>query len=112
MSTDISGPLRDRVLARLGFSDAPRANLEGLRSVYAAWCLFVPFDNIAKLIALNFNARRVAGSMRDTGYVGHGSVEVHIDGTDWLVDPSMLTEASTQLAPINLVPPSQRIARD
>ena len=106
----------------------------GLQAVYKAWCLTVPFDNIAKLIALRtgfvhalpgldtvefynrlldhgaagtcwptsnalfellaalgFNARRIAGSMRDTGIVSHGSVTATIDGGDWLVDTSMLT---------------------
>ena len=38
-----------------------------------------------------FNARRVAGSMRDVGVPGHGSIKVLIDGVDWLVDSSMLT---------------------
>ncbi len=44
------------------------------------------------LLALGFNAHRVAGSMRDTGYLGHGSVKVRIDDRDWLVDSSMLTD--------------------
>ncbi len=43
-------------------------------------------------MALGFDARRVAGSMRDTGYPGHGSVKVRIDEIDWLVDSSMLTD--------------------
>ena len=126
--------LLERILQRLGLSDRPRTDMEGLRAVYAAWSLTVPFDNIAKLIALRtgpraalpgleaqefynrlldhgaagtcwptsnalfellaalgFNARRIAGSMRDTGIVSHGSVTVTIDGRDWLVDTSMLT---------------------
>jgi N-hydroxyarylamine O-acetyltransferase len=41
--------------------------------------------------SLGFDARRVAGSMRDTGIVSHGSVKVKIDGSDWLLDSSMLT---------------------
>lgn len=41
--------------------------------------------------ALGFDARRVAGSMRDTGVIGHGSVKVRIGGEDWLVDSSLLT---------------------
>lgn len=44
------------------------------------------------LTSLGFDARRVAGSMRDRGYIGHGSVKVRIDDTDWLADPSMLTD--------------------
>jgi len=44
------------------------------------------------LADVGFDARRVAGSMRDTGYTGHGSVKVRIDGIDWLVDSSLLTD--------------------
>lgn len=39
-----------------------------------------------------FEARRIAGSMRDLGEPNHGSVVVRIDGCDFLVDSSMLTE--------------------
>jgi N-hydroxyarylamine O-acetyltransferase len=130
----------DDVLNRLGFDHRPDADLGGLRDVYAAWCLSVPFDNIAKLIALRaprgaplpgmdaaeffgrwlehgvggtcwitsnalcelllalgFEARRVAGSMGDSGYLGHGSVKVRIDGVDWLADSSMLTDVPLPL---------------
>ncbi len=126
--------LRDRVLERLGLSSAPEPDLEGLRTVYAAWCAGVPFDNVRKMIALRggagrplpgsraddffeawlgqgaggtcwptshalcellgalgFEARRVAGSMRDLGLLTHGSVKVRIAGADWLADSSMLT---------------------
>ncbi len=37
------------VLERLGV-DAPAADLDGLRTVYAAWCAAVSFDNVLKLI--------------------------------------------------------------
>ena len=114
--------------------------MTGLRDVYAAWCLSVPFDNLSKLIALRaprgaplpgmeateffarwlehgvggtcwstsnalcelllalgFDARRVAGSMGDTGHLGHGSVKIRIDGIDWLADSSMLTDVPLPL---------------
>ncbi|MEO7359112.1 MAG: hypothetical protein ABI120_02200 [Gemmatimonadaceae bacterium] len=45
----------------------------------------------ALAIANGFAARRVAGSMRDLGVPGHGSVKVNVNGMDWLVDSSMLT---------------------
>lgn len=126
--------LLERILERLGLLQRPSLDIEGLGAVYAAWCLSVPFDNIAKLIALRtgasgplpgidaaelysrlldhgaagtcwptsnalfellstlgFDSRRIAGSMRDTGVVSHGSIIVTIDGNDWLVDTSMLT---------------------
>src|SRR4051794_26905177 len=119
MPNELSLQLRDRVLTRLDLRETPHANLAGLRLIYAAWCQSIPFDNIAKLIALRtaaekplpgmsasefferwlkhgvggtcwstanalhqllsslgFNARTVAGSMGDTGYIGHGSVKV------------------------------------
>jgi N-hydroxyarylamine O-acetyltransferase len=41
--------LVDAVLARLGV-ERPSCDLAGLRSVYAAWCGAVPFDNTLKLI--------------------------------------------------------------
>ena len=41
--------------------------------------------------AFGFDARRIAGSMRDLGVPGHGSIKVAIDGQDWMVDSSMLS---------------------
>ena len=118
-SLEIDPALFDRILGRLGFTSTPAADLEGLRAVYSAWCLEVPFDNVGKLIALRttpdatfpgmvgveflerwlthgiggtcwpssnalyellialgFEARRIAASMGDTGIVSHGSVTV------------------------------------
>ena len=49
------------------------------------------------LRSAGFEARRVAGSMRDTGAVSHASVKVRIDGGDWLVDSSMLTNVPLPL---------------
>jgi N-hydroxyarylamine O-acetyltransferase len=43
---------RDQVLERLGFSDVPAADAEGLHEIYAAWCARVPFDNLVKRIHL------------------------------------------------------------
>jgi len=40
-----------RVLSRLGFQDGLAVDEAGLRALYRAWCLSVPFDNIRKLIA-------------------------------------------------------------
>jgi N-hydroxyarylamine O-acetyltransferase len=40
---------------------------------------------------LGFDVKRLAGSMRDTGIISHGTTKAHIDGADWLVDSSMLT---------------------
>jgi arylamine N-acetyltransferase len=49
------------------------------------------------LVSLGFRARRIAGSMRDTGVVSHASIKVRSDGIDWLVDSSMLTAAPVPL---------------
>lgn len=42
--------LLERVLTRLGLSDRPAPDLQGLQTLYAAWCRKVPFDNVRKLI--------------------------------------------------------------
>ena len=42
----------EAVLDRLGFSDAPAPDLDGLGAVYLAWCHNVPFDNVIKRIHL------------------------------------------------------------
>lgn len=119
---------------RLGLAARLSNDIQGLNTLYAAWCSNVPFDNVRKLIALRtgdtgplpggdatdfmeaflehgtggtcwsssnalfelvvangFTARRVAGSMRDLGVPGHGSVKATVNGMDWLVDSSMLT---------------------
>jgi N-hydroxyarylamine O-acetyltransferase len=44
--------LVERVLARLGLSGPPHPDLDGLKTVYAAWCRKVPFDNVLKRIHL------------------------------------------------------------
>lgn len=46
-------PLLDQVLIRLGLSTAPEVSLDGLRLLYGAWCLQVPFDNVQKLVHLH-----------------------------------------------------------
>jgi arylamine N-acetyltransferase len=46
----LSIDLLERVLMRLGLSDRPAPTLDGLRTLYAAWCRKVPFDNVRKLI--------------------------------------------------------------
>jgi len=53
----------------------------------------------ALLRSLGFEARRVSGSMRDIGAINHGSVKVKIEGRDWLVDSSLLTNVPLPLGP-------------
>ena len=44
--------LIERVLEGLGLRGQPEPDLAGLRTLYAQWCLRVPFDNIRKLLHL------------------------------------------------------------
>src|SRR5881628_2632800 len=44
--------LLDRILERFGLGAPPDRTVGGLRQLYAAWCLAVPFDNVRKMIAL------------------------------------------------------------
>ncbi len=46
----------------------------------------------ALLVRCGFDARLVAASMFDTGDPSHGTTIVSIDGAEWLVDTSMLTD--------------------
>ncbi len=55
------------------------------------------------LASIGFDARRVAGSMRDTGRVSHASVKVRFGDSDWLVDSSMLTNVPLPLGEIDFV---------
>jgi len=77
-----SQKLRERVLARIGFSAPPEPTLEGLRAIYAAWCRRVPFDNVRKLIHVRRgNAGPLPGSTAEdflAAWLKHGT-----GGTCW-----------------------------
>lgn len=45
--------LVEQILMKLGFAEPPANDIEGLTSVYQAWCRKVPFDNILKRIQLH-----------------------------------------------------------
>jgi arylamine N-acetyltransferase len=49
----LSMELLERVLSRLRLSDRPAPTLDGLQTLYAAWCRKVPFDNVRKLIHIH-----------------------------------------------------------
>ena len=55
MDLELSPELTERVLARLGLTGKPETTLEGLRTLYGAWCQRVPFDNVRKLIHVRGN---------------------------------------------------------
>lgn len=48
----LSPELAGLVLQRLGFPRPPSLDLRGLSALYRAWCMYVPFDNTRKLVAL------------------------------------------------------------
>jgi N-hydroxyarylamine O-acetyltransferase len=52
----LSMDLLEQVLSRLGLADRPAPTLDGLQTLYAAWCRKVPFDNVRKLIHLHSHA--------------------------------------------------------
>lgn len=134
--------LLDRVLTRLGLSARPTVDRAGLDRLYAAWCLWVPFDNTRKLLALRsgeptplpgidpedfletwleqgtggtcwpscnalyavaaacgFDATRATASMGDMSQANHGTIVVHLEGRDYLVDSSMLLNRAVPFAP-------------
>jgi N-hydroxyarylamine O-acetyltransferase len=49
----LSMDLLEQVLSRLGLADRPAPTLDGLQTLYAAWCRKVPFDNVRKLIHIH-----------------------------------------------------------
>lgn len=91
----------DNVRKLVALRDPGRPPLPGItaRDFFAGWLAHGaggtcwPGSNAlcVFLRSLGFAARRVAGSMRDLGAVSHASVKVRIDGGDWLVDSSLLT---------------------
>lgn len=48
----LGSDLRDRVLARFGFTAPPPVTVDGLNALYSAWGRCVPFDNLQKRLAL------------------------------------------------------------
>jgi N-hydroxyarylamine O-acetyltransferase len=53
----------------------------------------------ALLACCGFEARRISASMQEEGSPNHGSVIVRLDGEDYLVDSSMLTDRVIPLRP-------------
>jgi len=52
---ELFNPLVERILTKLELSVHPSADMDGLRSIYGAWCHKVPFDNVRKLVHLSEN---------------------------------------------------------
>jgi N-hydroxyarylamine O-acetyltransferase len=53
---ELSVDLLEQVLSRLGLAERPAPTLDGLQTLYAAWCRKVPFDNVRKLIHFHSQA--------------------------------------------------------
>ena len=53
---ELSMDLLEQVLSKLGLAERPAPSLEGLQTLYAAWCRKVPFDSVRKLIHLHSHA--------------------------------------------------------
>ncbi|MBF7731260.1 arylamine N-acetyltransferase [Pseudomonas sp. N040] len=74
--------LFEQVLMKLGIGHRPTPTGQGLRTVYAAWCRQIPFDNVRKLIHARANdARPFPGSTADDffrAWLQHGT-----GGTCW-----------------------------
>lgn len=97
----------DNVRKMIALRTAPEAPLPGIAAsdFFEHWlahgtggtCWPTSQALYALLAALGFGARRVAGSMRDLGVVNHGSTKVRLDGGDWLVDSSSLTNVPLPL---------------
>lgn len=60
MERGIEAGLADAVLERLAL-DRPKADTDGLRAVYRAWCDHIPFDNLQKLVALRQDRKPLPG---------------------------------------------------
>ena len=100
------------VLARLGV-ERPNLDLEGLRSLYGAWCRSVPFDNTRKLIHV-FEERDgpLPGSTADdffdawlrlgtggTCWAGNGALHDLLEALGFKVDRAIATMLLRRDAP-------------
>jgi arylamine N-acetyltransferase len=80
--------LVERVLARLDLSPGLDRDLAGLKSVYEAWCLNVPFDNTAKLIALGNHSRGLLPGIDPTDFFER-FLSHNVGGTCWPTSNSL-----------------------
>jgi len=65
LTKDVDGiapELMQQVRSEMGLPDTVPNDIEGLRTVYRAWCNSMTFDNIRKFISLNSGDESLAGS--------------------------------------------------
>jgi N-hydroxyarylamine O-acetyltransferase len=100
--------LVDAVLARLGI-ESPSRDLPGLRSIYAAWCGSVPFDNTLKLIhVVEAQPGPLPGSTADaffemwlehgtggTCWAGNGALHDFLEALEFDVERALATMLPT-----------------
>lgn len=74
--------LEERILEKLGLAGAPKPDLSGLTTLYAAWCQKVPFDSIRKRIFLAEGAAHPLPDITPEDYFRHW-LEHGTGGTCW-----------------------------
>jgi len=82
MVPELDIKLRRRFLERLGLSSEPQIDLDGLSTLYRAWCDTVPFDNAAKLIALRTGEAGALPGIDPNQFV-ESYLEHGVTGTCW-----------------------------
>ena len=97
----------DNVRKMIALRSAPQNPLPGgcADSFFEAWlshgaggtCWPTSNALFELLDSLGFAPCRITGSMRDLGIVNHASVKVALDGREWLVDSSALSEVPLPL---------------
>ena len=80
----LSDDLVNRVLAQLGISKPAASDLASLQQLYAAWSLFIPFDNTRKLVALRSGTQQTLPGIDASDFFEHW-LKYGSGGTCWPV---------------------------
>jgi arylamine N-acetyltransferase len=87
MSSLLSDALVDALLERLGV-ESPGTDLEGLTTIYGAWCRAVPFDNALRRVALT----KRSGAAALPGLTAEGFIRAFLEhGTGGMCVPTTQT---------------------
>ena len=82
MTDDVQPDLLDQVLERFGLSERPQLDLDGLSTVYNAWCESMSFDNVQKRVYMGEDRSGPLPGIEPAeflqNYVNHGT-----GGTCW-----------------------------
>lgn len=82
--------LVEKILMKLGLSEAPTVDFSGLSRLYQAWCRRVPFDNIRKRIHLAAANPLPLPGHNDTEFF-HGWLHFGVGGTCWAGNGALYT---------------------